>query len=107
RIRTSFMVAGMALIFKQINAFLQILQFIVAGLTFVPLSVAPCLVAAPFVRGGDMTRHIRIHGYTGADVTIGDYAWLIDNTVVYGMIGIAFYIACEKYAIKKGLLGHY
>ncbi|WP_164668048.1 ABC transporter permease [Virgibacillus doumboii] len=106
-IGTSFIVAGMALIFKQINAFLQILQFIVGGLTFVPLSVAPFMVIAPFVKGVDMTRMVMIKGYTLADFTIGDFAWLIGNAVVYGVIGIAIYLACEKYAMKKGLLGHY
>ncbi|TFJ94311.1 ABC transporter permease [Lentibacillus salicampi] len=106
-IGTSFIVAGMALVFKQINAFLQILQFIVAGLTFVPLSVAPFMVGAPFVKGVDMTRQIMIHGYTLADFSMGDYAWLIGNTVVYGIIGFVFYNACEKHAMQKGLLGHY
>lgn len=106
-IGTSFIVAGMALIFKQINAFLQILQFIVAGLTFVPLSVAPFMVLAPFVKGVDMTRMIMINGYTLADFAVGDYAWLIMNAIVYGIIGIAVYITCEKYAMKKGLLGQY
>ncbi|MFD1361713.1 ABC transporter permease [Lentibacillus salinarum] len=106
-IGASFIVAGMALIFKQINAFLQILQFIIAGLTFVPLSAAPYMVAAPIVKGVDMTRHIMINGYTLADFTMGDYLLLIGNSIVYGFIGIMFYIACEKYAMKKGLLGHY
>ncbi|WP_245799278.1 ABC transporter permease [Virgibacillus siamensis] len=106
-IGTSFVVAGLALIFKQINAFLQILQFIVAGLTFVPLSVAPYLVVAPFVKGVDMTRMIMIKGYTLADFTFSDYAWLIGNAIVYGIIGVAIYIACERHAMKKGLLGHY
>lgn len=106
-IGTSFVVAGMALIFKQINSFLQILQFIVAGLTFVPLSVAPYMVVAPFVKGVDMTRMIMIKGYTLADFTFGDYAWLVGNAVVYGIIGVAVYVACERYAMKKGLLGQY
>ncbi len=106
-IGASFIIAGMAIIFKQIQAFLQILQFIIAGLTFVPLSAAPYMVAAPIVKGVDMTRHIMIHDYALADFSTGDYAWLIGNTVVYGVIGIFIYIACEKYAMKKGLLGHY
>lgn len=106
-IGTSFVIAGMALIFKQVSAFLQILQFIIAGLTFVPLSVAPFMVAAPFVKGVDMTRQVMIKGYTLADFTMGDYAWLIGNAIVYGIIGVGIYLACEKYAMKKGLLGHY
>ncbi|MFC4557557.1 ABC transporter permease [Virgibacillus kekensis] len=104
---TAYIIAGMALIFKQISAFLQILQFIIAALTFVPLSVAPYMVLAPFVKGVDMTRQVMIEGYVLTDFTVADFVWLIGNAIVYGIIGIAIYIACEKYAMKKGLLGHY
>ncbi|MEN1967342.1 ABC transporter permease [Lentibacillus sp. N15] len=103
----SYVIAGISIIFKQIDAFLQILQFIVAGLTFVPLSVAPYMVIAPFVKGVDMTRKVMIDNYTLADFSTGDYALLIGNTIVYGIIGIGVYIACERYAMRKGLLGHY
>ncbi|GGD00647.1 hypothetical protein GCM10007216_34230 [Thalassobacillus devorans] len=106
-IGVGFMIAGLSIIFKQISAFLQILQFIIMGLTFVPLSVAPYLIAAPFVKGVDMTRQIMIHNYTLADFSISDYSWLIANAVVYGIIGVSVYLACERYAMKKGLLGHY
>jgi len=62
-IGVSFIVAGISVIVKQINAFLQILQFVIMAFAFIPLSVAPYLVFAPFVKGVDMTRHVMIHGY--------------------------------------------
>jgi ABC-2 type transport system permease protein len=106
-IGVSFIIAGASIIFKQIDSFLQILQFIVMALTFVPLSIAPYMVAAPFVKGVDMTRKVMIDNYSLVDFSMGDYAWLIGNAIVYGIIGIAVYVACERFAMKKGLLGHY
>lgn len=106
-IGVSFIIAGLAIIFKQIDAFLQILQFIIAGLTFIPLSVAPYMVVAPFVKGVDMTRQVMIEGYALTDFSAMDYTWLIANALVYGVIGIGVYISCERFAKKKGMLGHY
>src|SRR5690625_7053873 len=45
------MIAGISIIVKQVQAFLQILQFILAGLTFVSLGKVPWLAYFPFVKG--------------------------------------------------------
>lgn len=102
-----FMIAGASVIFKQINAFMQILQFILAALAFVPLSVAPYLVIAPFVKGVDMIRFVMIHGYSWADFTWMDYTALIANSIAYLAVGILVYKKCEKIAMERGLLGNY
>lgn len=102
-----FMIAGASVIFKQIQAFMQILQFILAALAFVPLSVAPILILAPFVKGVDMIRHVMIQGYSWTDFTAMDYTALIVNSVVYLFIGIFFYLKCEKIAMSRGLLGNH
>ncbi|WP_231566608.1 ABC transporter permease [Pontibacillus marinus] len=106
-IGVSFIVAGISVIVKQINAFLQILQFIIMAFAFIPLSVAPYLVFAPFVKGVDMTRQVMIHGYTLTDFTALDYIALVGNGIAYVAIGVVLYRTCEKIAMKKGLLGHY
>ncbi|GEL78118.1 ABC transporter permease [Tenuibacillus multivorans] len=102
-----FLLAGLAIIVKQIQSFLQILQFILMGLTFVPLSVAPYLVFAPFVKGVDMIRHVMIHGYTWTDFTALDYSALILNSIFYIVLGLLVYLRCEKVAMEKGLLSQY
>ncbi|NCU17330.1 ABC transporter permease [Bacillus sp. P1(2020)] len=106
-IGVSFMIAGMAVIFKQINSFLQISQFIFAGLTFVPLSVAPFLVFFPVVKGVDMVRQIAIHNYTLADFSLMDYTALILNAIVYLVLGIIVFSRCERHAMEKGILGQH
>lgn len=106
-IGVSFMIAGMAVIFKQINSFLQISQFIFAGLTFVPLSVAPFLVFFPVVKGVDMVRQIAIHNYSLFDFSWLDFTALILNAVVYFILGISVFLRCEKHAMEKGILGQH
>lgn len=106
-IGVSFIIAGISVIFKQVDAFLQILQFILMAFAFVPLSVAPYLVFAPFVKGVDMMRHVMIHGYTLGDFTWVDYSWLVGNGIFYAIVGVIVYRSCERLAMNKGLLGHY
>ncbi|MBM7713654.1 ABC transporter permease [Siminovitchia sp. FSL H7-0308] len=102
-----FMIAGLSVIVKQIHAFLQIFQFILMGLTFVPLSVAPYLKFAPFVKGVDLIRHVMIYNAGLFDFTWGDYLFLGINTIVYFGLGLFVFLGCERFAMKKGLLAHY
>ncbi len=103
----AYMIAGISIIFKQVQAFLQILQFILVGLTFVPLSVAPFLAYFPFVKGVDLVREVMIHGVTLAEIGMGDYFILLINAVVYFPLGLAVFIYCERMAMRKGLMAHY
>ncbi|MCU9615093.1 ABC transporter permease [Caldibacillus lycopersici] len=103
----SFMIAGAAVIFKQIGSFLQISQFIFAGLTFVPLSTAPFLEFAPIVKGVDMVRQIMIFDYSWTDFTVVDYSSLILNAILYFALGIFVFFRCERVAMEKGVLGQH
>lgn len=102
-----YMIAGISMIFKQVQAFLQILQFILVGLTFVPLSVAPMLAYFPFVKGVDLVREVMIHGVTLTEIAAGDYLILLANAAIYFPLGLAFFKFCERTAMRKGLLAHY
>ncbi len=103
----SFMIAGLAIIVKQIEAILQIFQFVLMGLVFVPLSVAPFLVFAPFVKGVNMVRSVMMENLTLAQLPWSDLGILIANSVVYLVLGLYIYFRCERIAMKKGLLGQY
>ncbi|MGE8207085.1 ABC transporter permease [Heyndrickxia sp. NPDC080065] len=106
-IGVSFMIAGLAIIFKQIGSFLQIFQFILMGLTFAPISNLPYLVVLPVVKGVDMSRGIMIHNSRLSDFTFSDYTLLIANAVIYLIIGIVVFKRCEKTAMIKGVLGQH
>ncbi|MGM0837316.1 MAG: ABC transporter permease [Bacillota bacterium] len=103
----SFMIAGLAIIVKQIQAFLQIFQFILMALVFIPLTVAPYLVFAPFVKGVNMVREVMIVNLTLRDIAWMDYGILLLNSIVYLILGLLVFHWCERIAMKKGLLGQY
>lgn len=103
----SFMIAGLAIIVKQIQAFLQIFQFVLMGLVFVPLTTAPFLAFAPFVKGVDMVRTVMMENLTLTDLPLSDYGVLILNSLVYLILGLVVFQRCERIAMRKGLLGQY
>lgn len=101
------MIAGISIILKQVQSFLQILQFILAGLTFVPLSVAPFLAYLPFVKGVDLIRYVMIDGATLSQIGVGNFLILAFNAIFYFILGLVCFLYCERVAMHKGLLAHY
>lgn len=102
-----FMMAGIAIVFKQIQNVLQIMQFILMGLVFFPLSLVPILEIAPFVKGVNMLRDVMIQDLSLTDFGYLDYASLAGNSLFYLCLGLFIYLRCEKIAKEKGLLSQY
>ncbi|MBM7540268.1 ABC transporter permease [Amphibacillus cookii] len=103
----AFIIAGLTIIFKQIQAFLQIFQFVLAGLTFIALPSLPFFLFLPLTKGLSMIRAIMIEGDVLTDFTMLDFTLLIGNALIYVGVGLGFYLYCENYAMKRGLLAHY
>lgn len=106
-IGVGYVVAGLSIIFKQIQALLQIMQFVFLGMTFVPLSALPWLELAPFVKGVDLTRRVMIQGLTIGDLGGLDWLSLLANAAGYFLLGLLFFRWCERVARQRGLLGQY
>ena len=75
-IGVGFMVAGLALVFKQIQAFLQIVQFVYFGLVAVPVSLSSLLELAPIVRASSMIRDAMTGGVTLSQFSAADWGLL-------------------------------
>lgn len=101
------MIAGISIIVKQVQSFLQILQFILAALTFASLAKVPWLAYFPFVKGVDLVRHAMIDGVSISQMRWEDFSLLGLNALIYFTLGLAFFLYCERVAIRKGLLSHY
>src|SRR5699024_9302872 len=106
-IGVGFMMAGLAIVFKQVQNFIQILQFILMGLVFVPLSAAPFLQLAPFVKGVNMIRDVMMANLSLLDFTLFDYLSLILNAIVYLVVGLFIYLQCEKIAMRKWVISQW
>jgi len=106
-IGVGFMIAGLALLFKQISSFLQILQFGYFALVAIPVGLSPFLELLPIVRVASMVRESMIDGLTLVDFTDMEWIILAANSAVYFVVGIAIYKLAEGRAMQRGLLGKY
>ncbi len=106
-IGVGFMIAGLALLFKQISSFLQIAQFAYFGLVAVPIGLSPFLEFLPIVRVASMVRESMIDGLTLTDFSGMDWTVLAVNSAIYFIVGVAVYKLAEARAMQRGLLGKY
>lgn len=102
-----YAVAGITLVLKQVDYILQLFQFLVMGLTFIPLTAFPLLKFGPFMLGLQMIRDISIEGYTITTISMADMIFLVLNSFIYFIVGFLIFQYCEIVARKKGLFGHY
>ncbi len=102
-----FMVAGLSLIYKQVDSLLQIAQFVFLALVAVPLSALPLLELAPVVKGADMVREVMVEGKPLTGFSGLDWLSLAANAAVYFLLGVFLYSRAERRAMNRGLLGQY
>jgi ABC-2 type transport system permease protein len=106
-IGVGFALAGLAIVVKQIQAFLQVAQFIVLVLVAVPVTFSPWLEALPVVRGATMIREAMTTGTTLFEFVPTEWLLLAVNSTVYFAAGVLVYQQSERYAMARGLLGQY
>ncbi len=101
-----FFMAGLALVFKRIQAFFQILQF-----AFIPLLFLPgdtwWAKALPLSLGADLIRAAMVEGKTLFDLTPLDLLTLLGTACFYFGLGLLIFKVCEDLAKDRGLLAHY
>jgi ABC-2 type transport system permease protein len=102
-----FGVAGLAIVMKQIQAFLQIVQFIFLALVTVPVTLSPWLEVLPVIRGSTMIREAMTMGTSFAGFAVSEWMLLAGNAAVYVVVGVYAYKLAERYAMARGLLGQY
>jgi len=102
-----FISGGLGLIFKKIQAFFQILQFIFVGFIAIPVSKAPLLKLLPFSLGTNLIARNMIDRLPIYRMAFYDILILIVVALFYLVIGFLFFKLCEKVARDRGLLGHY
>ncbi len=106
-IGVGFAVAGLAIVMKQIQAFLQIAQFIFLALVVVPVTVSPWLELLPVVRGSTMIREAMTEGTTLFEFATAGWLLLAANATAWLTVGVLAYKLAERYAMARGLLGQY
>ena len=102
-----FVVAGVTIVYKQVNAMLQLVQFVLMAIAYVPLALSPLMELAPAAKGIDMVRKVTAEGVPLSSFTGSDWASLLANGFVYLAVGLVIFKLLERRAMRRGLLGHY
>ncbi len=102
-----FLMGGLALVFKQVQAAFQILQFVWLGLIAAPLEHFPLLKYAPVSWGTHLLGRVMIGGDSIWAMPAGDLLFLAANSAVYFTLGFLGFKCFERLARDRGLLGHY
>jgi ABC-2 type transport system permease protein len=102
-----FMVGGLALVFKQIQAFFQILQWIFLGFIAAPIYQYSTLKALPLSLGFNLINEVMSKNLSFFKLSSLDLVLLILNGAFYFCIGLFVFNICERVAKSRGLLGHY
>lgn len=102
-----FVMAGLAIVYKQIDSILQVVQFVYLAMVYVPLTAVPLLELAPSVKGIDMVRQVLSVGVPLSSFALRDWASLLLSGLAYFALGLVVFKLCERRAIDRGLLGQY
>lgn len=101
-----FLMAGLALVFKRIQAFFQILQFAFIPLLFLP-GDAWWAKVLPLSLGANLIRSVMVEGKTLLELPGLDLLVLLGTACFYFGLGLGIFKICENLAKDRGLLAHY
>ncbi len=102
-----FIIGGLTLVFKRIESYTQMVQFVLIGLVAVPAERVVWMRLLPGSFGAGLVRDIMVRGASLAEIGAGNLALLFAIGVGHLLLGYAVYKQCERAAMSRGLLGHY
>ncbi len=103
-----YIMGGLSLVFKKVQAANQILMFLFILLLVLPtITDHHVIYLVPISWGNYLINQMMVNGLTLLDFTLYEYSLLIFNSLGYLIFGLLVFALMEKTAKKKGLLGHY
>lgn len=101
------MIGGVALIFKRISSFVQILTFGSMAFTMIEPGNSIMLRLMPMAQASYMMRQMAQHGATIGDFKMFDHVILWGVSVIYMGLGVIVFRFFEHRAMLKGTLNQY
>lgn len=101
------MFGGMALVFKRMQSFLQIFQFLFVALVAVPPERVPVFKYLPLAWGNRLIGRVMIDDDSLFAMPATDVAFLVVHAAAWIALGTLAFRAFEKVARDRALLGHY
>jgi ABC-2 type transport system permease protein len=103
-----YIFAGLALIYKQIGSFSQIMQFVFIGLIAAPATAdSPVLDFLPVAKGSEMLQRAMQEGRALWDFPLIDLGTLVGVSVFYWIVGYVTFFYCLSVAQKRGVMSDY
>jgi len=102
-----FTVGGLALVYKRIQAFFSIFQFVFLAFLTVPWAQFPWARFLPLSMANFLLREVMIHGKRLWELESVHLVTLVGVGVFYLGLGVLLFGVSERIARSKGLLGHY
>jgi len=102
-----FIMAGLALVFKRIQSFFQIVQFVVVGFMVIPLDTFPLAKLLPVALGNRLIRQTMVQGLKLGQLPATDLALLAAVGAGYFLLGVLIFELLTRRSKQKGLLGQY
>lgn len=102
-----YTLAGLALIFKRIQAFFQVVQFLMIAFLMAPLGRVAWFKLLPLAMGNRLAAQVMVDGKRLWELAPADLLILVAVSAFYLAVGLAVFSRCEKVAKNAGLLGQY
>lgn len=102
-----FIMGGLALVYKRIQASMQILQFVFVIFLTIPLSTYPAAAALPLAMGNSLLRMVMVDGLRLWELPGTGMLILTLTSAFYLALGLWIFSRCERIARRDGLLGQY
>lgn len=102
-----FMMGGLALVFKRIQASFQILQFIFVAFIAVPINQFSWVRYLPLAMGNNLLRQVMVDGIRLWQFPAADLLTAAAVGIGYFLFGLLIFSRCIAIARDRGLMGHY
>ncbi|MGV8145473.1 MAG: hypothetical protein ACLKAK_01065 [Alkaliphilus sp.] len=102
-----FMVGGLALIFKKMHNYVQIITFLLLFAIAAPITTMPWTRFLPGSWGSHLIRQVMVNDVSIVEFSAYQITFLIVIGLIYLTVGYGAYKICEKHAMQRGLIGHY
>lgn len=102
-----FVFAGLALLYKRLESFIQLMNIGFIGLIAAPVDSYPILKALPLAQGSSLLQRTMQQHVEFWELPLSDLTILGTVAVVYLGVGYTVFWWAQRRARRKGVLGHY
>lgn len=102
-----FAIGGVTLVLKRIDSYTQMVQFLLIALVAVPAQRVAWMRLLPCSFGASLISRIMVGGQNIMELGLSNVAVMYLIGIGHLALGYGVYKACERKAMRAGMLGHY